>query len=488
MSPVVLSNFQPWLLGSAAALAIFAARLSTRRPFAERAAWRAVAFFGAGACLLTASVLASADLAQGFADAWRWLGKDEAFQASVVESESLFMVRGHVSGYMANLQLSPLVYAFPFLWLYGCYEAKRADVRGPRVFLLAWAAALFAVTLLQKRFLDTFTVAFAMQSALSIENLWRRIGWSDDGIVGRLAPLGALAILFPLHANYTPHLDNLLRAFQDEPLKLSTYHRGDRIMHGVSRWLRNYTPRTSGWLDPDETPEYGVMARWSFGHMIQHVGRRPTVTDNFGDDAGPENFALEQRFWSASSQIANPILDKLGVRYVVITDGDPFIAYYDYFSMYRGLFLRDGSGVVAGPGKASTRGLGRYRLLMESRQLVQRAKRPFAKVFEFVPGARLKGKTRPNTSIGLSLRVNTNRGRNFQYRDRLKSGPDGSFEFVVPYANTGGPSWLNLADEYALRCGLAVAWTSVSEQEVQKAKTIWVGDPCAATPDSDGRR
>ncbi|MBW2266972.1 MAG: glycosyltransferase family 39 protein [Deltaproteobacteria bacterium] len=480
MSPVVLTNFQPWLLGSTAALALLSARAAARAPFGASAAGRVAVFSSAGALLLLASVLISEDLTQGFADAWRWLGKKEALQGGIMESQPLFVVGGRVSGYRANLQLSPIIYAFPLLWLYGCNEARRSDAPGPRYFLLGWTGVLLAMTVLQKRFLDAFTVAFAMQTAVSVEGLWRRSGLAPDGIIARLAPLAALAVLFPLHANYTPHIDNLLRAFQDEPLRLSTYHRADRILNGVSRWLRTYTPTTSGWLDPTERPEYGVLARWSTGHLIQQVGRRPTVTDNFGDVAGAENFALEQRFWSAPPHEADRILERLGVRYVVVAEGDPFIDYYDNRSMYRTLFRRDGSGVLARPGEASTRAAGRYRLLMESIPLGERTKRPFAKVFEFVPGARLRGRTTPDTKIGLSLHVDTNRGRRFSYRDRMKSGPEGHFEFVVPYANEGGPDWLKVGERYAVRCGLATHWTEVSEQQVRNGETVRVGDPCSA--------
>jgi hypothetical protein len=119
---------------------------------------------------------------------------------------------------------------------------------------------------------------------------------------------------------------------------------------------------------------------------------------------------------------------------------------------------------------------------MESQQLFAESAHPYAKVFEFVPGARLQGRTAPDTRVGLSLAVHTNRGRKFQYRDRMKSGPDGSFEFVVAYANSDGPDWLKVDPRYAIHCGVARGWATVSEAQIRAGESIWVGDPCADAP------
>ena len=54
----------------------------------------------------------------------------------------------------------------------------------------------------------------------------------------------------------------------------------------MARWIALRTPPTSGWIDPGEPPEYGVLAPWGLGHLIEYVARRPTVTNGFGDDIG----------------------------------------------------------------------------------------------------------------------------------------------------------------------------------------------------------
>ena len=109
-------------------------------------------------------------------------------------------------------------------------------------------------------------------------------------------------------------------------------------------------------------------------------------------------------------------------------------------------------------------------------------------MFEFVTGAQLRGRTQPHTNIGLSLRVETNRGRSIQYRDRVKSGPDGSFEFIVPYATADGPDWLKVAKSYAMHCGLVASRMEVTEQQVRAGEIVWVGDPCIASPEPARKR
>lgn len=487
MTPVVLTNFQPWFFGSAAALALATAIGGGKLRLGEGRGGRATIAFGAGALVLAASVALSGDLREGFADAWRWLGKGEEFQASVIESQSLFVVRNKVSTFMANQQLSYLLYLFPALWVFGWIEARRSSKPGPWVFLLVWSGALCAVTLMQKRFLDTFSVAFALTTSVSAIAFWRRHGAAPGSLATRLALAGVVLALIPLHRNYGTHFDNLIRGLQDEPLKLSVIHRANRVLHGVGEWIRAYTPRTAGWLSTSQEPEYGIMAAWSHGHILRQVARRPTIVDNFGDDAGAENYAIERRFWKVTTLEASAILDELGARYVVVTDGDPHARYWRYNSTYQALLLRDGSGVVRGPGKASARAAGRYRLLMESQPLSERVDRPYAKVFEHVEGARIVGRTTPGARIRLVLPLETNRERSFRYHDRVTADEEGIFTFRVPYATEGGPVTVKTRSAYSLRCGAKRVWVAVPEPAVLTGRTLEADDPCVGEPTKPAR-
>jgi hypothetical protein len=87
------------------------------------------------------------------------------------------------------------------------------------------------------------------------------------------------------------------------------------------RMVRRVTPETSGYFDPEETPEYGILIHPGYGHAMSYVGRRPTPANNFASylDAGKYESVL-RFFRSPSVREALAIADRLSVRYVVTRD------------------------------------------------------------------------------------------------------------------------------------------------------------------------
>lgn len=91
---------------------------------------------------------------------------------------------------------------------------------------------------------------------------------------------------------------------------------------------------------------------------------------------------------------------------------------------------------------AETPALRNFRLVYESSQSSYPSKTPdirFVKVFEFVPGAHIKGEG----TIEVSLTANT--GRTFTYRQESTNG-----EFVVPYSTSGTPYDVRAAGPYRI--------------------------------------
>lgn len=476
MSPVVLTGFQPWFLGTLAAIGLGAAQASERPSFATRPFARAGVAAGIGVALLGTSLLLSSNLVEGLGEAWRWLSKSEEFQASVIESQGLFVVNGKFSTFMANRQLSYLVYAFPVLWSVLLVDARRRERRAPIFFLLAWSALLFAVTLLQKRFLDTFTVAFAIVTAAGIQSVWHRLNLTSRDTLGRLATLAVAICLFPLAMNYLPHIEIIGQRFAEDPLQLHPFTVAQRRLVHASRWMRAFTPHTRGWYDTSQQPEYAVLAPWSEGHVIQYVARRPTIVDNFGDDVGEENYRRERRFWSSPVHVATATVDDLGARYVLLRARQPVHSLFPPGSIYRTLLARDGSSLEL-LGGGQVRAADRFRLVFESRP-IGKYRAPYIKIFEVVKGARLRGRTRPGAVVNLSLPVTTNRARHFVYHDQVVSNEDGWFEFVVSYPNRDGPTWLDVAPAYTLTCNGGRVEAHVPEDRVHGGGVILVPDPC----------
>ena len=483
-SPVVLTAFQPWILGCAALVGFVGMHLSHRPQLNSAPLAIPIGLFTFSLLLLGASLLALDGLTEGLRDAWQWLGKGEEFQASVIESQGLFIVGGEYTTFMATLQLSSILYLFPLLWIYGAYVAcvaKNAEDKEARFFLLGWSLLLFGITLLQKRFVNTFSIALALQAGLSISDFIRLNVRPEHRRRLNLAfAVAAACLLYSVHPNYTPHLRNIWNAFHDMPPVLNRFQRADFIATGMGRWIREFTPTTSGWLDKNTQPEYGIMASWGHGHMLQHVARRPTVTDNFGDDAGRENFELEKQYWAMSNHESAAILDRLGVRYVIVTGGNPLLPSYAADATYRSLYLYDGGFFKSKNGR--TPASPRYRLVRESQKLQSNLRYAFIKVFEFVPGARIQGRTRAGQRIQISVQVRTAQGRDFFYRDEQVADESGAFEFVVAYPNSGGPTGLIVASVYRVVCGQTGRVAEITETDIQTGAKIPIENPCLKAP------
>ena len=478
MSPLVLTSFQPWFLVTVAAVGLGTGLASERPSLGHRPAARAAIAFGIGFVLVGASLVLSHDLSDNLSEMWRWLGKTETFQESVTESDGLFFVRGEFSTWMAHLHLSYLVYAFPALWVLLLVEGWRAEQRASLLFLLGWAAILFGVTLLQKRFLDTFSVAFAMVAAAGIQALWSRWRLGSRDTLGRLAFLGVLALLSPLAANYLPHLENIAQRAVGKPLEIHPWAAAQRHQFEMGRWMRAATPHTRGWYDSSVQPEYGVLAPWSLGHVIQYVARRPAIVDNFGDDAGEENYRIARDFWRSTVPAAAETVDALGARYIVVPAAGEESQPFQFATVFDSLAKRDGRAVEFQE-KKRLPAASRFRLVFESRPLGN-AEQPYVKVFEVVAGARLRGRAPAGSVIDLSLPVTTNRARHFEYRDRSVAGEDGWFEFVVPYATQGGSINVDTREKYTLTCNGRVSTVRVPETRVQAGSVVLAPEPCAS--------
>ena len=60
--------------------------------------------------------------------------------------------------------------------------------------------------------------------------------------------------------------------------------------------------------------------------MLEYRARRPTVTDNFGNDLGSENYPAALRVFQSDEADAAPLLEALAVRYVVTQRDTAFLA------------------------------------------------------------------------------------------------------------------------------------------------------------------
>jgi asparagine N-glycosylation enzyme membrane subunit Stt3 len=269
-------------------------------------------------------------------------------------------------------------------------------------------------------------------------------------------------------------------------------------LYPTLEWMRDRTPRTSYYLEPDKKPEYGVLADFTFGHWITYIGERPNFANPFG--IGPwHGKAVKESaryFLLEEEESILETLDRSQIRYVVLYNNENAVADYasltlrpkaDYLSedplthrvvptarFFRTLGVRlalsDGSEYLAlGQVVPALEG---FRLAHESPETRLRHvpgidgtfPSSYAKVFERVRGAVLEGKAGPGEEVRLRVAVKSNTGRVFEYRARRSAGADGTFRLNVPYASgasgevTAGPAIVE-----ASRCRAEVA---LSEAEV----------------------
>jgi dolichyl-diphosphooligosaccharide--protein glycosyltransferase len=380
-SPVVISRFQPWLF-ALLALHALACRVLWRRRGGQQL-WRRLADSAAiGGALVGASVLALPGLDDGAFDAWRWLTRAEAFQSSVLESRPLFLTGSTFGTGDAEFFLSRLVYAFPLLVGWLAWDARRREDVAARLLLVSWSIAFAAVSVAQRRFVHTFSVSFALVIGAVAPLVWRIAAGHRTDVRRRAAAAATcfallLWLLAPIATEYTFHLRNLAAHLAHQPLALDAHAMRMRAAGEAARWLREHSPPTSGFLEPEVEPEYGVLADFGYGHLILYVARRPTVIGNFGDDVGAENLWLVLRFMHSESVEAIRILERLRVRYVLLEVFEDVPGHFSDRAMLR---------LLARPEPASP---SRLRLLHETSP----ALRPRFRIFEFVdetPSTRMR--------------------------------------------------------------------------------------------------
>lgn len=461
-SAVVLSNFQPWYLG-----VLGLSALGCSRVLARDAAWgvpvRVAISLGVGALCVGVSLAGIPELVESVREAGQWLGKSDAFQSLVGESVPLFILHGQFTTGIASSRLSGFVFLFPFAVVLLAWRHRRDPNRAVVYSVLGWAAVFFALTLLQKRFFNSFAVWMSLVMALAAVEVAARLTREATRQRG-LAVLVCLLCLLPSFAFYRGPLAHFDRETLASNLRIET----NRARREMVDWLRTHTPPTRGYFDPEVEPEYGVLARWGEGHFITYGARRPAVLGNFGDDIGREHFLRARAFFETPLDQASAILDELGVRYVVIA------ALSESRPTAKQLYSSSGS-------RSS-----RYRLVHDVPPIAG-TDLPSYKIFEFVEGAVLEGRaaSRALVKAALELRAAEDGKVVHRYEEVVQAGPDGRFRLRVAHPTQGHPGGFVPEGRYRVSAGDRETWVEVLPAAVGSGETLRVEglrDPAAPAP------
>lgn len=238
------------------------------------------------------------------------------------------------------------------------------------------------------------------------------------------------------------------------------------------------TDRINSYLYPKEA--YGVLSRWDVGHMITYYAHRIPVANPFQQGLGdiseegvtPGNSVF---FIETKEKKAIQYLEDLRVKYVITDISMASQVGFSNFLIWLGLDAEQYYFSSTTPSKFDSSMAARLHLLdgassskgeeiiapLEHFRLTYESGKKAVKIFEFVKGAKIIGQTPANSAVILSADVQTNQGRTFVYENTSQVGPDGRFEFTVPYAAS-----------YKIKIGRKEKEIKVSEEDVLEGKSI----------------
>jgi dolichyl-diphosphooligosaccharide--protein glycosyltransferase len=267
--------------------------------------------------------------------------------------------------------------------------------------------------------------------------------------------------------------------------------------HDALTWMKDNTPKPDlPYYSIYEKPptgqkynysknDYGVMSWWDYGHIITYWGHRIPNANPFqaGIGGGADHAPGASTFLVAQTEDeANKVLDDLGIngkpgaRYVVSNaymaySIQPTIAEWDNTNTGYYEQVRTSQGNDYWPSMKyyntmesklhifDTNGLHNYRLVHESTPNpatsggneekayksiynILNKDNPlpveesgYAKIFEYVLGARITGSAPPGTNVTLANTIKTNIGRTIPYKQVTSS--NGTYVFIVPYSTLG---------------------------------------------------
>jgi asparagine N-glycosylation enzyme membrane subunit Stt3 len=464
------------------ALAVFAGASAAWAATARSAALRVARALACGA-LAAAALVAIPGVLQGRARAAEFLGKTDVWGTANPEQQSLFLFSGGTS--WAEVLFGYLGYLVPVLPVYLAWRARRDARSAPLVLLACWTASFGALAILQTRFANDLAPVASVGFALLLGDAgaWLARRLRLPGRAGAVAVgLGAVLLALPLAREYGPRLRDTLAhlggagAGSDRALRSP----GGTLLR-FAQTVRAATPETSGFLDADARPEYGILSDPSLGHVLHYAARRATPSDNFGAYFPQGLMATLRVLLALPEEPALATLRELQVRYVV-TGWQP--AYRPDSLLYR---LHELDGLEAGGHRA----LSRFRLVAEgpaggvplgailagadaSRLL------PY-KLFEVVEGALLEIELEPGARAVASAEVITASGRRFRYSARGVADASGTARIRVPYASEGPPGSARTRTAWRIEAGGQRRCVEVSEQAVRSGAVVRVA-PSAGCP------
>ncbi len=343
-------------------------------------------------------------------------------------------------------------------------EMNRKKYPAEMVFFVTWTIVILVLTLSQRRFSYMLAINFAVLSGFIIDMLYKQ--WKKEQEKEKKpqklskkkpekTPLRETIVSTGIILLFV----SIVSIFAFSPLvdTLITPNTPSSDWQETLEWLGSNSPDTSYYLEPEQTPEYGVLSWWDYGNWIVYIAKRPVVANNF--QTGIEDAA---RFYVTSDEDEIvPILQKRNVKYVItdtwVTTGK--LGYIYDIAGEEFLGAQQYEDFVWGDEKLrpniinlhffSGNKVDNLRLIHESEgadlnvKLDNRSDNSTEisniKIFEYVPGATIYGLANANEMVSARANVTLSSGRSFEYENEAIANESGWYELTVPYSTTEIP-------------------------------------------------
>lgn len=478
--------------------AVLGAAFAIRRR-ASTAPSRAVLVAAACAAGILAAALAVPAFRENLLSGFRFVGTQDPWLASINEFKPTFGP-DLFSRDLSFPLLLDLLYLAAFLVPMALSARLLAGgLRGggfpPGVALFCVQALLIGLLgLRQRRWDNAHAVAIALGTGLLFAMLCDRFGRRFRGSAAALAASALACLPLALPSVF------LAAGFVSDPVASNGL-----VTDPSLRWLKENTPPAApDPFDASRQPAYAVFCDWSKGHHVMSVAERPTIVNNFGIQLRGGGIDDMVRLYLAADEAAfTEVCDRRGIRYLYLTDIAPFIRPLSKIAGvdFDAKFMRTGRGPdgrtvsYVGPEYAAlafnrlfmwnggdspvASAMPRFRLLYVSpgpNPVFTGGDKP-VKIFEYVRGARIAGRTVPGDRVRLSCRLVSDDGRvSIAWSGSTDADARGDYVAIFPYA-TGGPrpGGIGPAGPVTVTTASGSFGVEVSEADVLQGGTVHAG-------------
>lgn len=382
-----------------------------------------------------------------------------------------------------------------FAFVYFIVKTIREKYSFEAVFLIIWTSIVLVLTILQQRFIYLLAVNVAIFSAYFViaaakpfasereketTKKKRKVQRKSNSTFSK----ELIVVLLLLVLISAPDIA-VIKSMATEDIAAP-----DADLQESFEWLRENSPPTSYYYTPDKPAEYGVMSWWDYGNWILYISQRPVVANNFQtgiDDAA--HFLTEP-----DEEAANEILSKRKVRFI-ITDAKMLKLKFQSIAMFAGknpdYYYGTQEPSDSGPIRSINNenrnffatmlsklhvfdgdGLSHYRLIYESKTTaIRNPDIQYVKIFEYVPGATISGKT--DGDVKITANIMTNQGRTFVYTQRAIA-KNGRYEIKVPYSTREYKYGTKSLGDYTIQNANVSKVVPITELDVQEGRELEV--------------